>query len=90
MDCLGFLVGGAWVCVLFGGCISSLSSAVMCPVVSFVVSLDLTWLWAACLLMLRVVFLFCCRISMLCLAVDLVGCWVELGFSVGKIGRAHV
>ena len=55
----------------------------MCPVVSFVVFLDLAWLCAACLSMLKAVFLFCCRISMVCLAVDLVGSWVVLGFSVG-------
>ena len=31
--------------------------------------------------MLRVVFLLCCRISVVCL--KLIGSWVELGFSVG-------
>ena len=46
-------------------------------------SLGLAWLWAACVLMLRVVFLFCWRISMVYLALELVGSWVELGFSVG-------
>ena len=50
-----------------------------CPVVSFGV---LAWLWAACLLMLRAVFLLFWRISMVCLTVELVGSWVELGFSV--------
>ena len=55
----------------------------MCPVVSFVVFMDLAWLWRACLLMLRAVFLFCGRISMVYLAVDLVGSWVDLGFSGG-------
>ena len=54
-----------------------------CPVVSFGVSMGFTWLWAPCLLMLRVVFLFCWRISMVCLALELVGSWVDLGFSVG-------
>ena len=54
-----------------------------CPVVSFEVSMGLVWLWAACLLMLRAVFLLCWRISMVCLALELVGSWVELGFSVG-------
>ena len=53
-----------------------------CPVVSFGVSMGLAWLWAACLLMLRAVFLLFQRISMVCLAVELVGSWVELGFSV--------
>ena len=53
-----------------------------CPVVSFGVSMGLAWLWAACLLMLRVVFLLCWRISIVCLVLELVGSWVELGFSV--------
>ena len=53
-----------------------------CPVVSFGVSMGLAWLWAACILMLRVVFLCFWRISMVCLALELVGSWVELGFSV--------
>ena len=34
-------------------------------------------------LMFRVVFLFCLKSSMVCLALDLVGSWVVLGFSVG-------
>ena len=38
---------------------------------------------AACILMLRVMFLHCWRISLVCLALKLVGSWVELGFSVG-------
>ena len=41
------------------------------------------WLRAACILMLRVMFLHCWRISVVCLALELVGFWVELGFSVG-------
>ena len=45
-------------------------------------SMGLAWLWEACLLMLRVVFLLCWRISMVCLALELVGSWVRLGFSV--------
>ena len=53
-----------------------------CPVVSFGVSMDLAWLWTACILMLRVVFLCFWRISVVCLALELVGSWVELGFSV--------
>ena len=40
------------------------------------------WLWAACLLMLRGVFLLCWRISMVFLALEFIGSWVELGFSV--------
>ena len=49
---------------------------------SFLVSMGLAWLWAACLLMLRAVFLLFWRISKVCLAVELVGSWVKLGFSV--------
>ena len=33
--------------------------------------------------MLRAVFLLCWRISVVCLALGLVGSWVELGFTVG-------
>ena len=33
--------------------------------------------------MLRFVFLFCWRISVVYIALDLYGSWVELGFSVG-------
>ena len=54
-----------------------------CPVVSFGVSMGLAWLWTACILMLRAVFLHCWRISVVCLTLELVGSWVELGFSVG-------
>ena len=35
------------------------------------------------LLMFGVVFLFCWRISVVCLALKVVGSWAELGFSVG-------
>ena len=49
---------------------------------SFGVFTCLAWLWAAGLLMFRVVFLFCWKIIMLCLALDLIDSWVELGFSV--------
>ena len=52
------------------------------PVVSFGVSMGLTWLWTACFLMLRAVCLLCWRISMVYLTLELVGSWVELGFSV--------
>ena len=53
------------------------------PVVSFGVSMDLIWLWTVFLFMFRIVFMFCWRISMVYLALELVGSWVELGFSVG-------
>ena len=62
---------------------SSLWSAMKCPVVSFVVCRGLAWFPLACLLMLRAVFQICWRISMVRLALELVGSWVELGFSVG-------
>ena len=61
---------------------SSLWSAMKCPVMSFEMSLGLEWLWAACILKLRAVFLCCWRICMVCLALELVGPWVVLGFSV--------
>ena len=54
-----------------------------CPVVSFGVSMDLAWLWTACILMLRGVFLCYWKISVVCLVLELVVSWVELGFSVG-------
>ena len=40
----------------------------------------------SCLLMFGVVFLCCWRISLVHLALKLVGSWVELGFSVGMEG----
>ena len=82
--CQVFLVGG--VCGLCSdgwSWISSLCSAMKCPVVNSEVSMGLAWLWAACLLMLRGVFLLCLRISMVCLALEIPGSWMELGFSVG-------
>ena len=54
-----------------------------CPVVSFEVSMGLMWLLATCIWMFRVMFLHCWRISLVCLALKLIGSWVELGFSVG-------
>ena len=47
-------------------------------------SMGLAWLWAACILRLRAVFLHCWKISVVCLALELVGSLSELGFSVGK------
>ena len=55
----------------------------MCPVVSFGVPTSLVWFWAVCLLILMAIFLLCWRISMVCLALELLGSWVELRFSVG-------
>ena len=54
-----------------------------CPVLSFGVSMGLASLWAAYLLMPGAMFLHCWRISLVCLALELVGSRVELGFSIG-------
>ena len=48
-----------------------------CPIVSFEVSVGLVWLLAICILMLRVMFLHCWRISLICLSLKLVGSWVD-------------
>ena len=53
-----------------------------CPVISYEMSMVWGYLWAACILKLRAVFLCCWRICMVCLALELVGPWVVLGFSV--------
>ena len=50
-----------------------------CPVMSYEMSMVLKYLWAACILKLRAVFLCCWRI---CLALELVGPQEVLGFSV--------
>ena len=80
--CQSFLVGGACVCILMGEL--DLFSLECNEVFSseFWSIYGLAWLWAACLLMVRVVFLLCWRISMVCLALELVGSWVGLGFRV--------
>ena len=54
-----------------------------CPVMSYEMSMVLGRLWAACILKLRAVFLCCWRICLVCLALELVGSCVVLGFSVG-------
>ena len=54
-----------------------------CPVVSYEMSVVLESLWAACILKLRAVFLCCWRIWVVCLALELVGPWMVLGFSIG-------
>ena len=54
-----------------------------CPVMSYEMSMVLEELWAACILKLRAVFMCCWRIWVVCLALELVGPWVVLGFSVG-------
>ena len=76
----GFQVGEACIGLLEGET-GSLCSAMRCPVVIFEVGL--VCLWAACMLNFRTVSLHCWRISMVCLALKLVGSWVELDFSVG-------
>ena len=82
VSCQGFLVRGACICVLVGEVGSLLWSSMKCPVVSFGVSMGLAQLWEACILMLRAVFSLCWRISVICLALEFVGSWVELSFSV--------
>ena len=54
-----------------------------CPVMSYEISMGFEWLWAACILKLRAMFLCCWRICMVCLALVLVGSWVVLAFIVG-------
>ena len=54
-----------------------------CPVMCFEVSMALVRLWSFCILRLRVMFLCCWRICVICLALELVSPWVVLGFSVG-------
>ena len=77
--------GSGSLCLCSGGWswISSLCGAMKCPVVSLGVSMGLAWLWEACILMLMAMFPNCWRISVVCLSLELVGSWVELGFSVG-------
>ena len=53
-----------------------------CPVMSYEMSMVLAQLWEACILELRAVFLCGWRICVVCLALELVGPWVVLGFSV--------
>ena len=45
--------------------------------------MGLVRLWLACILRLRVMFLCCWRICIVCLALEFVGPWLVLGFSVG-------
>ena len=54
-----------------------------CPVVSFKVSLGLVRLLAACIFVLRIMFLCYWRICVVCIALGLVGSWMVLDFSVG-------
>ena len=82
--CQDFLVREACVGVLVGaGGFFSLWSAMKCPVISLEMSVGLVWLWSACILRLRFMFLYCWRICVVCLALELVGPWVVLGLSVG-------
>ena len=54
-----------------------------CPVMRYELSMVSGLLWAACILELRAVFLCCWRICLVCLALELVGPCVVLGFRVG-------
>ena len=81
--CQGFLVREAGIGFLVGGARFLLWSAMKCPIVSFVMLMGLLWLWAACILKLKSMFLCCWMICVVCLALELVGLWVVLGFSVG-------
>ena len=49
---------------------------------SFEMSVGLVWIWAAYILKLRTMFLYCWRICVVCISLELVGTWVALGFSV--------
>ena len=82
--CQGFLVREAYIHVLVGwSCISSLWSAMKCPVVSFELSMHLMRLLATFIFVLRVMSLNCWRISLVCIFLKLVGSGMELGFIVG-------
>ena len=78
----GFLVREACVGVLVRGA-GFLLCATKCLVMSYEMSMVLELLWAAFILKLRAVFLCWWRICMVCLALELVGSWVVLGFSIG-------
>ena len=52
-----------------------------CPVMRYEMSVGLELLWAAYILKLRAMFLCCWRICIVCLALELFGPWVVLGFS---------
>ena len=69
--------------VLVGRAGFLLWSAMNCPVMSYEMSVGLESLWSACILKPRAVFLCCCRICMVCLALEIVGPWVVLGFCIG-------
>ena len=79
--CQGFLVREACVGVLVGGA-GFLLCAMKYLVMSYEMSMGLELLWAACILKLRAVFLCCWRICVVCLALELIGPWVMLSFSV--------
>ena len=51
--CQGFLVRETCVGVLMGGAAFLLWSAMKCPAVNFEMSMGLVWLWAVCILKLR-------------------------------------
>ena len=63
--------------------ISSLWSAVECPVMIFAMGLCVRCDWAACKLTLRAMFLHFWSICVVCFALKLTGSWVAVGFGVG-------
>ena len=71
-QCFG---GRSW--IFFSLECNEVSSSEFCDVSGFGVTLG------ACILKLRAMFLCCWRIGVVCLALELVGSWVVLGFSVG-------
>ena len=78
---------GAW------NWISSLWSAMECPVMSFAMGLCVrSDFGQPCMLTLRAMFLHCRRICMVCLALELIASWVVVGFSVGMeaFGRSLI
>ena len=80
------MCSGGW------GWISSLWSAMKCPVVSFGGVDGFGMALGSLSFNAQAVFLLCWRIHMVCLALELVGSWVELGFRVGMeaLGSALV
>ena len=60
--------------------VSSLWSAMEFPVVSFEMVYGFGVTLGSCILMLRSMFLHCRRICVVCLALELIGSWVVVGF----------
>ena len=75
--------GGAWWAAVYGVAESRTWLKQLSSSSSIGISIGLAWLWVACLLMFRVIFLFFWRISMVCLALELVSFGVKLGCRAG-------